>query len=258
MGKTLLFYPGPGITTRCLWNRAWSSTDGAMMGRNQGSLTSRQSILGKTFYNIICHEQTNCNIKSVRSEMRGRPDDEEEAPEKKPKRKISAWWDQNLINNPAWELLWVEISGSTLRTVACFLGIRIVCKGFRSDKNQDFEEIKRNDNTIRFVLSMNQISNREFQIIFWSPPRIMGCATMWHETTEEIEVFVFLQLLFFLDHVHGIMISYCFLQKCNHLTVEWSSVTLLKTCWLFRGPKRILTVLSQLQLLLFVFVHSNC
>ena len=43
---------------------------------------------------------------------------------------------------------------------------------------------------------------------------------MWHETTEEIEVFVFLQLLFFLDHMHGIMVSYCFLQKYNHLTVE--------------------------------------
>ena len=61
------------------------------MGRNQGSLTSRQSILGKTFYNIFCYEHIICNIKYVRSEMRGRPDDEEEAPEKKPKRKISAW-----------------------------------------------------------------------------------------------------------------------------------------------------------------------
>ena len=190
--------------------------------------------------------------------MRGRPDDEEEAPEKKPKRKISAWWDQNLINNPAWELLWVEISGSTLRTVACFLGIRIVCKGFRSDKNQDFEEIKRNDNTIRFVLSMNQISNWEFQIIFSFPPRIMGCATMWHETTEEIEVFVFFAIAF-LSRPHARYYGiFCFLQKYNHLTVEWSSVTLLNTCWLFRGPKIILTVLSQLQLLLFVFVHSNC
>ena len=72
-----------------------------MMGRNQGSLTSKQSILGKTFYNIFCYEHINCNIKYVRSEMRGRPDDEEEAAEKKPKRKISAWWDQNLIKNPA-------------------------------------------------------------------------------------------------------------------------------------------------------------
>ena len=36
---------------------------------------------------------------------------------------------------------------------------------FRSDKNQDFEDIKRNDSTIR----------------------IMGCATMWHENAEEIE-----------------------------------------------------------------------
>ena len=43
------------------------------------------------FYNLFCYEHVNCNIKSVRSEMRGRPDDEEEAAEKKPKRKISAW-----------------------------------------------------------------------------------------------------------------------------------------------------------------------
>ena len=163
------------------------------------------------FYNIFCYEHVNCNIKSVRSEMRGRPDDEEEAPEKKPKRKISAWWDQNLINNPAWELLCVEINGSTLRSVVkdrlVFSGLGLYAKAsFRSDKNQDFEEIKRNDNTIRFVLSMNQISNWEFQIIFWSPHRIMGCATMWHETTEEIEVFVFLQLLFFPDDMNGLMV----------------------------------------------------
>ena len=69
------------------------------------------------FYNIFCYEHYNCNIKSVRSEMRGRPDDEEEAAEKKPKRKISAWWEQNLTKNPAGELLWVEINGSTLRSV---------------------------------------------------------------------------------------------------------------------------------------------
>ena len=29
---------------------------------------------------------------------------------------------------------------------------------------------------------------------------------MWHETTEEIEVFVFLQLLFFLDDMSGLMV----------------------------------------------------
>ena len=57
--------------------------------------------------------------------MRKTGDEEEEEPVKKKKRKISAW----------------------------------------SDKNQDFNEINRKDNTIR----------------------IRGCATMWHENKEEIE-----------------------------------------------------------------------
>ena len=58
------------------------------------------------------------------------------------------------------------------------------------------------------------------------------------------------------ERSYGIGWFYCSLQNCNILTVDWSSVTLLVNC--FGDPKRILTVLSQLQLLLFVFVHSNC
>ena len=78
------FSSGHPITTRCWSSRAWCWTDEAMMGRSRGSLISRQSISGELTPLIF--------FTWFFSEMRGRPDEEEES-EKRPRRKISAWWD---------------------------------------------------------------------------------------------------------------------------------------------------------------------
>ena len=44
------------------------------------------------------------------------------------------------------------------RETSCVPWINIVCL-IRSDKNQDFEEIKRNDNTIRFLFTDIKLDN---------------------------------------------------------------------------------------------------